>query len=168
VRLAHTGGSDADELTRLLKLFKLPALFARPTRNSNILSVPRVTQEMFRYASAFRLRYLLLSPNEIHGSMEGNMSVAFGTLEQYTHREPINLSGYFSRMANRLGEIFGCQHKEMSRPFSRHGETYRVCINCGARRQFDKTTWKSSGRHYHKPARLSDLQDVDMTALRPI
>jgi hypothetical protein len=103
-----------------------------------------------------------------YGTTEGNMSAAFGTLEQYTHRERINGSGTFSRMANRLAQIFGCQHKEMSRPFSRHGETYRVCINCGARRQFDEKNWESSGRHYHKPARLSDLQDVDMTALRPI
>ena len=96
------------------------------------------------------------------------MSAAFGTLEHYSHREGISVSGLFSRMANRVAELCGCQHKEMSRPFSRQGETYRVCINCGARRQFDEKTWKSSGRYYHKPARLSDLQDVDMTALRPI
>ena len=96
------------------------------------------------------------------------MSAAFGTLEHYSHRERISASGLFSRMANRVSQIFGCPHKEMSRPFSRQGETYRVCINCGARRQFDAQTWNSSGRHYFKPARLSDLQDVDMTALRPI
>jgi hypothetical protein len=54
----------------------------------------------------------------------------------------------------------------MSRPFSRQGETYRVCINCGARRNFDGDTWNSSGPYYFKPARSADLQDVDMTSLR--
>lgn len=96
------------------------------------------------------------------------MSAALGTLEHYSQSEPTRLSGVYSRITNRVGALFGCQHKEMSRPFSRQGETYRVCINCGARRQFDAKTWNSAGRHYFKPARLSDLQDVDMTALRPI
>ncbi len=96
------------------------------------------------------------------------MSAVLGTLEHYSHSERTTLGTVFSRMASRVGEIFGCQHKQMSRPFSRQGETYRVCINCGARRTFDATTWKSSARPYFKPARLSDLQDVDMTALRRV
>lgn len=96
------------------------------------------------------------------------MSAALGTLEQYAHPERTGLSNVLSALVHRIAEQFGCQHREMSRPFSRHGETYRVCINCGARRQFDAKTWNSSGRHYYKPARVSDLQDVDMTALRCI
>jgi len=96
------------------------------------------------------------------------MSAVLGTLEHYSHGERTRLSNALLAVIHRFGEKFGCQHREMSRPFSRHGETYRVCINCGARRQFDAKTWNSSGRHYYKPARVSDLQDVDMTALRSV
>ena len=28
--------------------------------------------------------------------------------------------------------FFGCRHKELSRPFSTGGETYKVCLKCGA------------------------------------
>lgn len=59
---------------------------------------------------------------------------------------------------NWLGGIFGCQHKEMSRPFSRQGETYRVCLTCGARRQFNETTWETRGPFY-----FSDAQSADET-----
>jgi hypothetical protein len=44
--------------------------------------------------------------------------------------------------------IFGCSHKEMSRPFSREGETYRVCLTCGARRQFIESSWEMKGPFY--------------------
>ena len=94
------------------------------------------------------------------------MSAALGTLENYSYGERKRLSNVALAVGKRIGEIFGCRHREMSRPFSRHGESYRVCISCGARRRFDEKTWNSSGRYYYTPARTSDLQDVDMTALR--
>jgi hypothetical protein len=94
------------------------------------------------------------------------MSAALGTLAHYSHRERTALASALKGLFHRVAEKFGCTHRQMSRPFSRHGETYRVCINCGARRQFDAKTWNSSGRHYYKPARVADLQDVDKTALR--
>jgi len=56
-----------------------------------------------------------------------------------------------------FGELFGCQHKQMSRPFSRQGETYRVCIGCGARRKFDAKKWQLQGPYYFKEARTADL-----------
>jgi len=96
------------------------------------------------------------------------MSAVLGTLETYSHGERKRLSDVASAVGTWLGELFGCQHREMSRPFSRHGESYRVCISCGARRGFDEKTWNSSGRYYFKPARTSDLQDIDKTALRCI
>ncbi len=65
------------------------------------------------------------------------------------------ISGLFGRF---IGEMFGCQHKEMSRPFSRQGETYRVCIGCGARRQFDAKNWSLQGPFYYKEARTADLR----------
>jgi hypothetical protein len=96
------------------------------------------------------------------------MSVALGRLERYSQGERKTLGNLTLALARWTGELFGCKHREMSRPFSRHGETYRVCISCGARRRFDEKTWNSSGGYYFKPARTSDLQDVDMSALRCI
>ena len=46
-----------------------------------------------------------------------------------------------------------CWHRKMSRPFTRDGETYRVCLRCGVRRQFDLKEWKSKGDYYHPGAR---------------
>ena len=96
------------------------------------------------------------------------MSAALGTLETYSQGERKRLSSVALAVGSWLSELFGCQHREMSRPFSRHGETYRVCISCGARRSFDEKTWNSSGSYYFKPARTSELQDIDKTALRCI
>lgn len=45
--------------------------------------------------------------------------------------------------------MFFCWHRKMSRPFTRDGETYRVCLRCGARRQFDLEQWKTKGDYYN-------------------
>jgi hypothetical protein len=36
----------------------------------------------------------------------------------------------------------------MSRPFTRDGETYRVCLRCGMHRAFDLQNWKTKGPYY--------------------
>ena len=86
--------------------------------------------------------------------------------------EPLTLGSHLRGTENRnsglkvrnwLGGIFGCQHKEMSRPFSRQGETYRVCITCGARRQFIESTWETSGPFYFADAQTTDYT-VEMKA----
>jgi hypothetical protein len=85
------------------------------------------------------------------------MQVGFETLESYSdvaHVRVSKISHVFGRL---FGELFGCQHKDMSRPFSRHGETYRVCIACGAHRAFDAKQWNTSGPYYYKEARTTDL-----------
>jgi hypothetical protein len=61
---------------------------------------------------------------------------------------------------NWLGGIFGCQHKEMSRPFSRQGESYRVCLTCGARRQFNESTWETRGPFYFASAKTADVEST--------
>lgn len=94
------------------------------------------------------------------------MSAVLGSLDNYSEDAGKGLSHIASAAINWLGTFFGCQHREMSRPFSRQGETYRVCITCGARRGFDEATWESSRNYYFKPARTSDLQDIEKTALR--
>jgi hypothetical protein len=96
------------------------------------------------------------------------MAAVLETLDLYGNGERTRRSNVSGSVGSWLAAFFGCPHKEMSRPFSRQGETYRVCINCGARRSFDDTTWNSSGPYYFKPARSADLQDIDTTALRCI
>jgi len=42
-----------------------------------------------------------------------------------------------------LPRVIGCWHRHLSRPFTRESETYRACLDCGARRGFDISTWRS-------------------------
>lgn len=44
-----------------------------------------------------------------------------------------------------LWRVFGCWHRQMSRPFTREGRSYRVCLSCGMTRDFDTATWKTFG-----------------------
>jgi hypothetical protein len=48
-----------------------------------------------------------------------------------------------------LTRLFGCRHKEMSRPFSVKGQAYRSCVDCGARRQFNLERWEMQGDYYY-------------------
>ena len=91
------------------------------------------------------------------------MAAVLETLDLYGNGERTRKSkklNVFGALGRWLAVIYGCPHKEMSRPFSRQGETYRVCINCGARRNFDGETWNSSGPYYFKPARSADLRKI--------
>jgi len=51
-----------------------------------------------------------------------------------------------------LGKIFGCWHKDLSRPFSENKRSYRVCLECGARREFDTESFKTLGTFYYPPS----------------
>jgi hypothetical protein len=44
--------------------------------------------------------------------------------------------------------IFGCWHKELSRPFTTFNNSYRACLNCGARRHFNAETLETYGQYY--------------------
>jgi hypothetical protein len=48
-----------------------------------------------------------------------------------------------------LTRLFGCWHKKMNPPYTGDGGTYRTCMNCGARRQFDEGRGKMTGAYYH-------------------
>ena len=50
-----------------------------------------------------------------------------------------------------MASLFGCWHKELSRPFTLKNDSYRVCTDCGARRRFDTKSFKTSGRFYYVP-----------------
>lgn len=96
------------------------------------------------------------------------MSAALGTLERYSNGNQTKVSDISLGLGRWLRELFGCQHKQMSRPFSRHGESYRVCLACGAQRQFDAQTWNTGGPFYYKAARTSDLRDIQVSTLKCI
>ena len=57
--------------------------------------------------------------------------------------------GLAGKVNDWLNRLVGCWHKEMSRPFSSQGQTYRVCLDCGARRQFNVNRWKMQGSFYY-------------------
>lgn len=57
-----------------------------------------------------------------------------------------------------ITKLFGCWHKEMSRPFSLNGQTYRTCLDCGARRQFNVGSWEMQGDYYYRAQSTSNLR----------
>jgi hypothetical protein len=50
-----------------------------------------------------------------------------------------------------MGKIFGCWHKQLSRPFTNQKSSYRACLNCGAMKRFDTETLKTVGPFYYPP-----------------
>ena len=63
---------------------------------------------------------------------------------------PLMAGRFIGRIGTGLNRLFGCWHSEMSRPFSTEGQTYRVCLACGARRQFNIGSWKTQGDFYYR------------------
>ena len=51
-----------------------------------------------------------------------------------------------------LGTLFGCWHKDLSRPFTSKKVSYRVCTDCGARAVFDTESFKTLGTFYYPPS----------------
>ena len=47
--------------------------------------------------------------------------------------------------------LLGCWQHDLSRPFTRQGKSYRVCLKCGMSRDFNLDTWKTQG-HFHTRA----------------
>ncbi len=61
----------------------------------------------------------------------------------------------FGKKLGLLAKLFGCPHRNVSRPFSHGGVGYRTCLQCGARRKFDPETRETFGSFYYPPpARL--------------
>lgn len=54
--------------------------------------------------------------------------------------------------------LFGCWHKQLSRPFSDGKEAYRACLHCGARQKFDAANMKTTRRFYYPPT-ISSVSD---------
>jgi|SRR6185295_13869273 len=72
-----------------------------------------------------------------------------------------------TKIGHLVARVFGCWHTDMSRPFSHKGNAYRVCLNCGAQRQFNLGNWQMDGSLYYERANTSRLYpNNDFAAVR--
>lgn len=61
-------------------------------------------------------------------------------------------NGVFGNKIGIIGKLFGCWHKELTRPFTIGGDSYRACVDCGARKQFDLQNLQTVGAFHYPPA----------------
>jgi hypothetical protein len=76
------------------------------------------------------------------------MQSQHASIENNSHVIKHNPSG--GAIGGVIARVFGCWHREMSRPFSSQGQTYRTCLDCGARRQFNLGRWEMQGEFYYR------------------
>ena len=72
-----------------------------------------------------------------------------GEIIRSTNAKVAQIKGSGEGVGGWLSSLFGCRHREMSRPFSRQGQTYRTCLACGARREFNLKSWEMRGNFYY-------------------
>ncbi len=90
-------------------------------------------------------------------------------MAEITNKTGPNTNGSvpLGRRAGILGSLFGCKHRELGRPMTRNGETYRACLSCGAQRYFNLITWEASGPYYYRASSSFDLHQLGTTAAQP-
>jgi hypothetical protein len=75
------------------------------------------------------------------------------TIKSYPGLEHVNSSliteNVSTTLKGWLNRLVGCWHTEMSRPFSHEGKAYRVCLSCGAHRNFNLKRWEMQGDFYY-------------------
>ncbi len=79
----------------------------------------------------------------MQGILETNLISEAGS--RRTQSESVVKIGVF-------GKIFGCWHKRLTRPFTDKNVTYRSCLECGARKNFNTQSFKTSGPFYYPPS----------------
>ncbi len=67
----------------------------------------------------------------------------------FVYNAPRESLGILEWLTSLLASVFGCWHREVSRPFTRQGQTYRTCLGCGAHKRFDLNHWEDSGGFYY-------------------
>jgi hypothetical protein len=76
-------------------------------------------------------------------------------LRLFTHRfdrqKPELNDEFFGEKVGLLNKIFGCGHRNISRPFGQGKIVYRCCMECGARKQFNPETLETFGKFYYPP-----------------
>lgn len=86
------------------------------------------------------------------------MQAITGTLKQEITGPRIEWTRLMTAPLSWLTRVFGCWHREMGRPVTSSGESYRACLDCGARRQFDTQAWEMQGPFYYaQDAPLAEL-----------
>ncbi len=56
------------------------------------------------------------------------------------------IEAFLVRLADYLDFLFGCHHGHLSQVFTLQGETYRVCLECGARFEYSMQTMSMERR----------------------
>lgn len=51
-----------------------------------------------------------------------------------------------------FGKLFGCWHKRLGRPITVKNVSYRACLECGARKNFNTQSFQSFGPFYYPPS----------------
>jgi hypothetical protein len=107
------------------------------------------------------MKAILGNRKEDNNMQAGQLTIATPNVGQ------INASSVTTKIGDWVARVFGCWHNEMSRPFSHQGQAYRVCLNCGAERQFNLDNWKTQGEFYYKKATTSQFYALNgLAALR--
>ena len=81
------------------------------------------------------------------------MQASQSTIKSYHSVGPISEVSAGSSLAGMvrrwLSKMIGCGHKGLSRPFGCQGQSYRVCLACGAQRRFNTGVWEMQGDFYY-------------------
>jgi hypothetical protein len=68
--------------------------------------------------------------------------------EKSTHK---NYDNVFGKKLGLMAKLFGCWHRNISRPFAQESVAYRSCLDCGARKRFNPETLRTHGDFYFPP-----------------
>jgi hypothetical protein len=83
---------------------------------------------------------------EIRKVMQRVLQQTSGSGRVYTSDEEL-----FGRKIGFFGSLFGCWHRRLSKPIGDH----QTCLECGARKKFDKINLTTSGRFYYPPSAIA-------------
>lgn len=75
-------------------------------------------------------------------------------LEQNTIAERLidRTTDAFGAKIGLMARLFGCQHQRLTRPFTSRKGSYRTCLECGARAEFDIESFTTLGTFYYPPS----------------
>ena len=85
-----------------------------------------------------------------------------GILEQNTIAAAVlnRTRGSFGKKIGLMASLFGCWHKHLTRPISDKNSAYRACLECGARKEFDTESFKTSGPFHYPPSVKTENFDM--------
>jgi len=81
----------------------------------------------------------------------------FQILAGSSHRQAGVDEQVFGAKVGFFAKLFGCVHNNVSRPFTTGKTSYRTCLGCGARKQFNSETLQTFGSFYYPPIIKSEI-----------